>query len=60
MWQMKPEDRVSHLKQGLAEVQETISPPYDDVFREVQQRIDDADSVGKADIAMLTCWKRLR
>jgi hypothetical protein len=60
MWQMKPEERVSCLKQGLAEAQEMISPHYDDVFREVQQRIDRAGSVGKADIAMLTCWKRLR
>jgi hypothetical protein len=45
---------------GLAEAQETISPRYDEVFREVQQRISNAGSVGKADIAMLTFWKRLR
>jgi len=57
---MNPDDRVACLKQGLREAQETISPHYDDVFREVQQRIDGAGSVGKADIAMLTCWKRLR
>jgi hypothetical protein len=44
----------------LAEAQETISPYYDEVFREVQQRISNAGSVGKADIAMLTFWKRLR
>lgn len=57
---MEPEGRVACLKQGLAEAQETISPHYDDVFREVQQRIGGAGSAGKADIAMLTCWKRLR
>jgi hypothetical protein len=57
---MLPEDRVTHLVRGLAEAQETISPYYDEVFREVQQRISNAGSVGKADIAMLTFWKRLR
>jgi hypothetical protein len=57
---MNPEDRVALLKRGLAEAQEAISPHYDDVFHEVQQRIDSAGSAGKADIAMLTCWKRLR
>jgi hypothetical protein len=57
---MDPEDRAAYFRQGLAEAQETISPRYDDVFREVQQRIDGAGSAGKTDIAMLTCWKRLR
>ena len=57
---MLPEERVAHLKQGLTEAQETISPHYDDVFREVQQRLSAVDTAGKADIAMLTFWKRLR
>jgi hypothetical protein len=57
---MLPKERVAHLEQGLAEAQETISPHYDDVFHEVQQRISAADSAGKADIAILSFWKRLR
>jgi hypothetical protein len=57
---MLPEDRVALLEQGLAEARETISPHYDDVFREVQKRISAEDSAGKADIAVLSCWKRLR
>ena len=59
LW-MLPKERVAHLEQGLAEARETISPHYDDVFREVQQRISAAGSAGKADIAMLSFWKRLR
>jgi len=57
---MLPKERVAYLERGLAEARETISPHYDDVFREVQQRISAAGSVGKADIAMLSFWKRLR
>ena len=57
---MLPKERVGHLEQGLAEARETISPHYDDVFREVQQRISAVGSAGKADIAMLSFWKRLR
>ena len=57
---MLPKERVAHLEQGLAEARETISPHYDDVFLEVQQRISAADSAGKSDIAMLSFWKRLR
>ena len=57
---MLPKERVAHLEQGLTEARETISPHYDDVFREVQLRINAAGSAGKADIAMLSFWKRLR
>jgi hypothetical protein len=32
---MRPEDRVALLEQGLAKARDTISPHYDDVFREV-------------------------
>ncbi|WFG46449.1 hypothetical protein PaSha_01455 [Pseudonocardia alni] len=37
-----------------------MSPHYDDVLREVSQRIDERGSIGKLDIAALTTWKRLR
>jgi len=57
---MLSNERVAHLEQGLALARETISPHYDDVFREVQQRISATDSAGKADIATLSFWKRLR
>lgn len=57
---MLPKERVTRLEQGLVEARETISPYYDDVFREVQQRISADGSAGKADIAMLSFWKRLR
>jgi hypothetical protein len=57
---MLPEERVALLEQGLAEARKTISPHYDDVFREVQQRITATGGAGKADIAMLSFWKRLR
>jgi hypothetical protein len=57
---MLSEERVTLLEQGLAEARKTISPNYDDVFREVQQRISATGSAGKADIAMLSFWKRLR
>jgi hypothetical protein len=57
---MLPEERVAHLRQGLVEAREAISPYYDDVFREVQQRISADGSAGKADIAVLSFWKRLR
>ena len=57
---MMPEERVARLQQGLDEARRTISPHYDDVFREVQQRIAAVGSFGKADIAMLSFWKRLR
>ena len=46
---MLPEERVTLLEQGLAEARKAISPRYDDVFREVQQRISDTDG-GKVDI----------
>jgi hypothetical protein len=48
------------LSRGAAEAGETISPHYDDVFREVQQRISTANNAGKSDIAMLAFWKRVR
>ena len=35
---MLPKQRVACLEQCLAEAREAISPHYDDVFREVQQR----------------------
>jgi len=57
---MLPKERVARLEQGLVEARETISPYYDDVFCEVQQRISADGSAGKADIAMLSFWKRLR
>lgn len=57
---MLPKERVTRLEQGLVEARETISPYYDDVFHEVQQRISADGSAGKADIAMLSFWKRLR
>ena len=57
---MLPKERVAHLEQYLAEARETISPHYDRVFREVQQRISATGSAGKSDIAMLSFWKRLR
>lgn len=53
-------ERVARLEESLAEARETISPHYDEVFYEVQQRISAAGSVGKADIAVLSFWKRLR
>jgi hypothetical protein len=57
---MLPDDRVARLYQCLAKARETISPFYDDVFREVQHRISTCGSAGKADIAILCFWKRLR
>src|ERR1022692_3766486 len=57
---MLPADRVTHLEQSLADAQKMTSPYYDEAFLEVQQRISDAGSVGKSDIAVLTFWKRLR
>jgi hypothetical protein len=57
---MQPKERVAYLEKGATEVRGTISPHYDDVFREVHQRIAAADNAGKSDIAMLTFWKRLR
>jgi hypothetical protein len=57
---MLAKERVAYLERGLAEARETISPHYDDMFREVQQRISAAGSAGKADIAMLSFWMRLR
>lgn len=53
-------ERVSRLEESLAKARETISPHYDDVFHEVQQRISAVGSVGKGDIAVLSFWKRLR
>jgi hypothetical protein len=57
---MAPEDRVACLEQGLAKARRVNSVHYDDVFREVQQRIAAVGSIGKSDIAMLSFWKRLR
>jgi hypothetical protein len=57
---MLPKERVARLGQGLVEAREMISPYYDDVFREVQQRISADGSAGKADIVILSFWKRLR
>ena len=37
-----------------------FSPHYDDVLREVSSRINVSGSVGKADIAALAFWKRIR
>ena len=45
---------------GLDRGTGTVSPFYDEVFSEVQQRISVAGSAGKADIAMPSFWKRLR
>jgi hypothetical protein len=56
---MIPEERVARLEQGLSEARETISPYYDDIFREVQQRISAHGSAGKSDIAILSFWKRI-
>jgi len=55
-----PEERAERLAQGLAQAQQTISPHYDDVFRETQRSISAVGSAGKADIAVLSFWKRLR
>lgn len=55
-----PAERAERLAQCLAEARATISPHYDDVFRETQRRISAAGSAGKADVAMLSFWKRLR
>jgi hypothetical protein len=57
---MHTAERVERLARSLAEARATISPHYDDVFRETQRRISAAGSAGKADIAMLSFWKRLR
>jgi len=57
---MLAKERVAALEQGLVEARETISPHYDEVFRDVQQRISAAGSAGKTDIAMLSFWRRLR
>lgn len=57
---MHPEERVERLARGLAEARMMISPHYDDVFRETQRSISAAGSAGKADIAILSFWKRLR
>lgn len=37
-----------------------LSAHYDDVLREVSDRIDATGSVGKSDIATLAFWKRIR
>jgi hypothetical protein len=55
---MLPKERVARLGQGLVEARETISPYYDDVFREVQQRVSADGSAGKANIAMLIADQR--
>lgn len=57
---MLTEERVTSLARSLVEAHATISPHYDDVFREVQQRISAMGNAGKADIAVLSFWKRLR
>jgi hypothetical protein len=54
-----PGERVRRLQHGHAQAR-TISPHYDEVFRDVQARVADSGSIGKSDIAALTCWKRLR
>ncbi|MFB7198308.1 hypothetical protein ACFC1L_42230 [Streptomyces sp. NPDC056210] len=36
-----------------------VSPHYDEVFWEIAQRTERADSLGKSDIAALVVWKRL-
>lgn len=57
---MLPKERVARFKQCPVEARETISPHYDGVVREVQQRIFTIGRVDKTDIAVLGFWKRLR
>src|SRR5205823_5328096 len=38
----------------------TVSSTYDDVLREVSDRIAASGSIGKLDIGALVVWKRLR
>jgi hypothetical protein len=55
---MEVEQRVALLEKAMAVVRQ-LSPHYDDVLREVSDRIDASGSVGKSDIATLAFWKRI-
>ena len=56
---MEAEQRVALLEKAMAVVRH-LSPHYDDVLREVSDRIEATGSVGKSDIATLAFWKRIR
>jgi hypothetical protein len=55
---MEVEQRVALLEKAMAVVNQ-FSPHYDDVLREVSDRIDASGSVGKSEIATLAFWKRI-
>ncbi len=56
---MDAKQRVALLEKAMAKVRQ-ISPHYDDVLREISDRIDASGSLGKGDIATLAFWKRIR
>jgi hypothetical protein len=53
------EQRVEFLEKAVVVVHQ-LPPHYDDVLREVSERIDASGSVGKSDIATLAFWKRIQ
>jgi hypothetical protein len=56
---MDAERRITVLERAMVTVSQ-LSPHYDDVLREVSDRIDASGSVGKSDVATLAFWKRIR
>jgi hypothetical protein len=54
------QDQVQRLIEARAAHEELGLATYDEVIREVADRIDEAKSVGKIDVGALLFWKRLR
>lgn len=53
-------DHVGQLVAARGELDAAVPEAYDEVLREVTDRIASTGSVGKADIGALVLWKRLR
>lgn len=51
--------RVGQLVQGLSSYRGSVSSHYDEVLAAVSASVDEAGSVGKADIGALVLWKRI-
>lgn len=53
-------DVIARLVSALHGYNTSVSPHYDEVLHEVVRRVEEMQSLGKADIGALVCWKRLR
>ncbi|WP_432560672.1 hypothetical protein [Granulicoccus sp. GXG6511] len=53
-------EAIARLASAHEDYQTTVSAHYDEVLHEVARRVDEAQSIGKSDIAALVFWKRLR